>query len=100
MILNKEGGLKTDDLNSVQTGMMTGNRIPGLLELRIKDVDFQVELHYDISGQRMLSQIWKGGECRLPISTGFFLKWRMPSIVVHSICWICANLFCMRIISL
>ncbi|WP_342417035.1 DUF6382 domain-containing protein [Paenibacillus sp. FSL R10-2782] len=61
MILNKEGGLKTDDLNSVQTGMMTGNRIPGLLELRIKDVDFQVELHYDISGQRMLSQIWKGG---------------------------------------
>ncbi|MBE0335234.1 DUF6382 domain-containing protein [Paenibacillus sp. 23TSA30-6] len=61
MILNKEGGLKTDDLNSVQTGMMTGNRIPGLLELRIKDVDFQVELHYDISGQRMLSQVWKGG---------------------------------------
>lgn len=61
MILNKEGGLKTDDLNSVQTGMMTGNRIPGLLELRIKEVDFQVELHYDISGQRMLSQVWKGG---------------------------------------
>ncbi|MGM1019450.1 MAG: DUF6382 domain-containing protein [Bacillota bacterium] len=61
MILNKEGGLKTDDLNSVQTGMMTGNRIPGLLELRIKDVDFQMELHYDISGQRMLSQVWKGG---------------------------------------
>lgn len=62
MILNKEGGLKTNDLNSVQTGMMTGNRIPGLLELRIKEVDFQVELNYDISGQRMLSQIWKGGD--------------------------------------
>ncbi|MDY8023048.1 DUF6382 domain-containing protein [Paenibacillus polymyxa] len=61
MILNKEDGLKTDDLNSVQTGMMTGNRIPGLLELRIKEVDFQIELHYDISGQRMLSQLWKGG---------------------------------------
>ncbi|WP_311082046.1 DUF6382 domain-containing protein [Paenibacillus polymyxa] len=61
MILNKENGLKTDDLNSVQTGMMTGNRIPGLLELRIKEVDFQIELHYDISGQRMLSQLWKGG---------------------------------------
>ncbi|ADO55337.1 DUF6382 domain-containing protein [Paenibacillus polymyxa] len=61
MILNKEGGLKTDDLNSVQTRMMTGNRIPGLLELRIKEVDFQIELHYDISGQRMLSQVWKGG---------------------------------------
>ncbi|WP_342428354.1 DUF6382 domain-containing protein [Paenibacillus sp. FSL L8-0158] len=60
MILNKEDGLKTDDLNSVQTGMMTGNRIPGLLELRIKEVDFQIELHYDISGQRMLSQLWKG----------------------------------------
>ncbi|MGP0575877.1 DUF6382 domain-containing protein [Paenibacillus peoriae] len=61
MILNKEDGLKTDDLNSVQTGMMTGNRILGLLELRIKEVDFQIELHYDISGQRMLSQLWKGG---------------------------------------
>ncbi|MGQ3479041.1 DUF6382 domain-containing protein [Paenibacillus sp. TY11] len=61
MILNKEGGLKTDDLNSVQTGMITGNRISGLLELRIKEVDFQIELHYDISGQRMLSQVWKGG---------------------------------------
>ncbi|MEC0180398.1 DUF6382 domain-containing protein [Paenibacillus peoriae] len=70
MILNKEGGLKTDDLNSVQTGMMTGNRIPGLLELRIKEVDFQVELHYDISGQRMLSQIWKGGG----ISTSEFYR--------------------------
>ncbi|MGW9526786.1 DUF6382 domain-containing protein [Paenibacillus terrae] len=66
MILNKEGGLKTDDLNSVQTGMMTGNRIPGLLELRIKEVDFQVELHYDISGQRMLSQVWKGGGVSTP----------------------------------
>jgi hypothetical protein len=61
MILNKEGGLKTGSLNSVQTGMMTGNRIPGLLELRIKEVDFQVELHYDISGQRLLSHVWKGG---------------------------------------
>ncbi|ASR48560.1 forkhead-associated protein [Paenibacillus kribbensis] len=70
MILNKEGGLKTDDLNSVQTGMMTGNRIPGLLELRIKEVDFQVELHYDISGQRMLSQVWKGGG----ISTSEFYR--------------------------
>ncbi|MCC3381863.1 DUF6382 domain-containing protein [Paenibacillus farraposensis] len=70
MILNKEGGLKTDDLNSVQTGMMTGNRIPGLLELRIKEVDFQVELHYDISGRRMLSQIWKSGG----ISTSAFYQ--------------------------
>ncbi len=61
MILNKEGELKTDDLNSVQTRMLTGNRIPGLLELRIKEVDFQIELHYDISGKRMLSQVWKGG---------------------------------------
>ncbi|MMZ49162.1 FHA domain-containing protein FhaA [compost metagenome] len=70
MILNKEGGLKTDDLNSVQTRMMTGNRIPGLLELRIKEVDFQIELHYDISGQRMLSQVWKGGN----VSTSDFYR--------------------------
>ncbi|QNR68689.1 FHA domain-containing protein [Paenibacillus peoriae] len=70
MILNKEDGLKTDDLNSVQTGMMTGNRIPGLLELRIKEVDFQIELHYDISGQRMLSQLWKGGS----VSTSDFYR--------------------------
>ncbi|NMP09476.1 DUF6382 domain-containing protein [Paenibacillus polymyxa] len=70
MILNKEGGLKTDDLNSVQTRMMTGNRIPGLLELRIKEVDFQIELHYDISGRRMLSQVWKGGN----VSTSDFYR--------------------------
>ncbi|ADM69107.2 hypothetical protein GMA19_01273 [Paenibacillus polymyxa E681] len=70
MILNKKDGLKTDDLNSVQTGMMTGNRIPGLLELRIKEVDFQIELHYDISGQRMLSQLWKGGS----VSTSDFYR--------------------------
>ncbi|NEU26997.1 FHA domain-containing protein [Paenibacillus polymyxa] len=70
MILNKEGGLKTDDLNSVQTRMLTSNRIPGLLELRIKEVDFQIELHYDISGKRMLSQVWKGGS----VSTSDFYR--------------------------
>ncbi|MGG4221348.1 DUF6382 domain-containing protein [Paenibacillus jamilae] len=70
MILNKEGGLKTDDLSSVQSRMLTGNRIPGLLELRIKEVDFQIELHYDISGQRMLSQLWKGGN----VSTSDFYR--------------------------
>ncbi|QDY86027.1 FHA domain-containing protein [Paenibacillus polymyxa] len=70
MILNKEGELKTNDLNSVQTRMLTGNRIPGLLELRIKEVDFQIELHYDISGKRMLSQVWKGGS----VSTSDFYR--------------------------
>lgn len=70
MVVTKKSGLATKDLNQVQSGMMMGNRIPGLLNMKIREVDFEAELHYDISGMRMLSQVWKSTD----ISMSFFYR--------------------------
>ncbi|MDO7907301.1 DUF6382 domain-containing protein [Paenibacillus sp. JX-17] len=44
-----------NQLNRIQTGMMTSNAIPRLLPLSIREIDFQVTLQYDITGRRMFS---------------------------------------------
>lgn len=61
MIIKQEPDLKAADLHPVQSGMVTSNRIPGVLGVMIKEVDYRIELQYDIDGRRMLSQIWKNG---------------------------------------
>jgi hypothetical protein len=61
MIIKQEPDLRAADLHPVQSGMVTSNRIPGVLGVMIKEVDYRIELQYDISGRRMLSQIWKNG---------------------------------------
>ncbi|MFM9276823.1 DUF6382 domain-containing protein [Paenibacillus jiagnxiensis] len=61
MIIKQEPDLGSADLHPVQSGMVTSNRIPGLLGVMIKEVDYRIELQYDIGGRRMLSQIWKNG---------------------------------------
>ncbi|MFB5266961.1 DUF6382 domain-containing protein [Paenibacillus enshidis] len=68
MIIKQEPDLGSADLHPVQSGMVTSNRIPGLLGVMIKEVDYRIELQYDISGRRMLSHIWKNGN----ISMGQF----------------------------
>ncbi|MFB5674410.1 DUF6382 domain-containing protein [Paenibacillus terreus] len=61
MIIKQEPDLEAADLHPVQSGMVTSNRIPGVLGVMIKEVDYRIELQYDIGGRRMLSQIWKNG---------------------------------------
>lgn len=59
MILKAEGGLKSKDINRVQHTMLTTVEIPGLLPVDLREIDFEVNLHYEITGKRMLSQCLK-----------------------------------------
>lgn len=58
MMIDTENGLSSADLNRIQAGMLTSNRIHRLLALRIKEVDNKVTFHYDVTGLKMLSHIW------------------------------------------
>ncbi|GAA0382859.1 DUF6382 domain-containing protein [Paenibacillus motobuensis] len=59
MILKAEGGLKSKDINRVQHTMLASVEIPGLLPVDLREIDFDVNLHYEITGKRMLSQCLK-----------------------------------------
>lgn len=59
MIINAEGGLHSDHLNRIQRNMLASVTIPNLLRLDIREIDFEVTLHYEITGKRMLSQCLK-----------------------------------------
>ncbi|GGH13253.1 DUF6382 domain-containing protein [Paenibacillus segetis] len=59
MILRAEGELSSNQLNQVQKEMLLSVAVPGLLRLDIREVDYKVSLHYDITGKRMLSQCLK-----------------------------------------
>lgn len=61
MVIRQEPALEPSDLHPVQSGMVTSNRIPGVLNVIIKEVDYRIELQYDIGGRRMLSHIWRSG---------------------------------------
>jgi len=59
MILEAEGGLHSKDINRVQHTMLASVEVPGLLPLDLREIDFEVSLHYEITGKRMLSQCLK-----------------------------------------
>lgn len=59
MILKAEGGLQSKDINRVQHTMLASVEIPGLLPVDLREIDFEVNLHYEITGKRMLSQCLK-----------------------------------------
>ncbi|WMT39936.1 DUF6382 domain-containing protein [Paenibacillus sp. D2_2] len=59
MILKAEGGLHSKDINRVQHTMLATVEVPGLLPLDLREIDFEVSLHYEITGKRMLSQCLK-----------------------------------------
>lgn len=44
-------------LSRLQCAMLTSNKIPGLLGVNVKEVDFQVSFQYEITGKRMLSEL-------------------------------------------
>ncbi|MDP4095286.1 FHA domain-containing protein [Paenibacillus sp. P96] len=67
MIVKQEPDFRVTDLNPVQSGMVTSNRIQGLLGVMVKEVDFRIELQYDITGQRMLSHLWKNGNISMSL---------------------------------
>ncbi|MGG4555229.1 DUF6382 domain-containing protein [Paenibacillus humicus] len=59
MVVNTEDGLHAEQLNVVQRNMVNSVAIPHLLRLEVREIDFKVTLHYEITGKRMLSQCLK-----------------------------------------
>lgn len=59
MVVNTEEGLHAELLNEVQRSMVNSVAIPHLLRLEVREIDFNVTLHYEITGKRMLSQCLK-----------------------------------------
>ncbi|GAA0133394.1 hypothetical protein YSY43_02340 [Paenibacillus sp. YSY-4.3] len=59
MVINAGEGLHAEQLNGVQRNMLNSVVIPHLLRLDVREIDFNVTLHYEITGKRMLSQCLK-----------------------------------------
>ncbi|MHA0857196.1 DUF6382 domain-containing protein [Paenibacillus sp. CMAA1364] len=59
MILDKREGLTSTELHRVQISMMTAMKIPHLLPLRLKEINFKVSLQYDITDKKMLTHLLK-----------------------------------------
>ncbi|APO44481.1 hypothetical protein BS614_11040 [Paenibacillus xylanexedens] len=74
MVLEKEDGLRMEELSRVQMGMLSSNQIPRLLPVHIREVDRNVTLQYDISGYKMLSQMLKSSKIRLRVLYGLLFQ--------------------------
>nr|WP_305120973.1 DUF6382 domain-containing protein [Saccharibacillus sp. JS10] len=47
--------LSGEDLNRVQVKMLASSNVPHVLDLHVREVDNEAQLHYNIGGKRMLS---------------------------------------------
>ncbi|MDT9721219.1 DUF6382 domain-containing protein [Paenibacillus sp. ClWae2A] len=74
MVLEKEDGLRIEELSRVQMGMLSSNQIPRLLPVHIREVDRNVTLQYDISGYKMLSQMLKSSKIKLRVLYGLLFQ--------------------------
>ncbi|MEO2214703.1 DUF6382 domain-containing protein [Paenibacillus amylolyticus] len=74
MVLEKEDGLRMEELSRVQMGMLSSNQIPRFLPVHIREVDRNVTLQYDISGYKMLSQMLKSSKIKLHVLYGLLFQ--------------------------
>ncbi|MBT2284398.1 FHA domain-containing protein [Paenibacillus polymyxa] len=74
MVLEKEDGLRMEELSRVQMGMLSSNHIPRLLPVHIREIDRNVTLQYDISGYKMLSQMLKSSKIKLRVLYGLLFQ--------------------------
>ncbi|MFR9710008.1 DUF6382 domain-containing protein [Paenibacillus sp. MB22_1] len=74
MILQTQEGLRPEDLNRVQRSMLAAVTVPNLLRLDIREIDYQISLHYDITGKRMLSQCLRSDKISMPEFYGLLLQ--------------------------
>ncbi len=59
MVVTAMDGLHSNQISRIQHAMLSSVNIPNLLRLDVREVDFAVSLHYEITGNRMLSQCLK-----------------------------------------
>ncbi|MCA1294421.1 FHA domain-containing protein [Paenibacillus sp. alder61] len=74
MVLGAKGGLHSRQFNRVQRSMLSSVSIPNLLRLDVREVDFEVSLHYEITGKRMLSQCLKQEKITMPELYGLLMQ--------------------------
>lgn len=74
MLLKAEEGLRSEELSRVQRNMLAAVSVPNLLRLDIREVDFEVSLHYDITGKKMLSHCLKSDKIGMSEFYGLLLQ--------------------------
>lgn len=74
MILEAKEGLRPEQLNRVQRSMLAAVTVPNLLRLDIREIDYQISLHYDITGKRMLSQCLRSDKISMLEFYGLLLQ--------------------------
>lgn len=82
MLLIREPAVHSDEVDSYQANMLRFNEVPHLLPVEIREVDFEVEFLYDISGKKMLEQVLRS----LQITAIQYFEWMFQLVNVLEGC--------------
>ncbi len=74
MILSSPEGIPSSELSRVQTSMISAAKVPHLLPLTLKELDFKVSLQYDITNKKMLTHSLKSDKLTLDEYYGLLLQ--------------------------
>lgn len=74
MVLSSPAGIPSSDLSRVQTSMISAAKVPHLLPLHLKELDFKVSILYDISNKKMLTHLIKSDKLSLDEYYGLLLQ--------------------------
>lgn len=74
MILRGRDSFLSGQINQVQRAMLASVKIPSLLKLDLREIDFEVSLYYEITGKRMLSQCLKSDKLVMAEFYGLLLQ--------------------------
>lgn len=65
MVLSSPEGIPSSELSRVQTNMISAAKVPHLLPLHMKEVNFKVSLQYEITNKKMLTHLLKSDKLTL-----------------------------------
>jgi len=82
MILDKEDALKASDMARLEVKMIQTTKIPQFIPLNMHELDLQIQLRYNISGKRMLSQCLRSE--KLSLTTYYSLLMQLVTILDES----------------
>lgn len=66
MVVTALEGMHSGQISRVQQAMLSSVNIPNLLRVDVREIDFEVSIHYEITGKRMLSQCLKQEKIGMP----------------------------------
>lgn len=66
MVVTSPEGMHSSQISRVQQAMLSSVNIPNLLRVDVREIDFEVSIHYEITGKRMLSQCLKQEKIGMP----------------------------------